>query len=398
MHGSKVGNDMADEYNGNALDALKLLIASGFKGFNNPTRWLKDSPEEVAAMPQMANGAFGYDFANRVSPTTMPLPTTINFEEQQPNLAAKSGLEYAPPTPEPRGGRYNFEANPPYASPLAQTIGNFSPISKEDTARGLDRSPRSVSELAPSSALYSHIKAFEGPFRATPFIDSYDAHGNPIHSVGYGSRAGMGDPAITPEDANNRMASDVKDVDSFIKSQFGDIKMSQNQYHALLSFGHNLGNGALQDIKPFIKAGDWQGAADKMQDYVHALDENGNMQVLRGLQNRREAEADMMLNKDVNSDHFGKAIIDLGEAAKGLKVFAPQQGAGNPAGPMSTPPQQDDGQARAMLMQLLQRNQQQQQQPAIATGQPNYAGSPGGSGIGNIIQLMAAARDHNKKR
>ena len=137
----------------------------------------------------------------------------------------------------------------------------------------------------------SLIKQFEG-FMAKPYICSGGAK-----TIGYGAtyypnglRVTMSDKPITEAQAStmlmNMLGSYEKSVDSFCRDD-----INQNQFDALVAFAYNVGVNALknstllkkvnknpQDItirKEFLK---WNKAAGK---------------VLKGLTNRRMAEADL---------------------------------------------------------------------------------------------------------
>jgi len=68
-------------------------------------------------------------------------------------------------------------------------------------------------------------------------------------------------------------------------------KLTVRQRIAMISFGFNLGTGAIDDLAPLLNRGEIKRAADKMLEYNHA----GGV-VVEGLTNRRKAERWMMLH------------------------------------------------------------------------------------------------------
>lgn len=68
-------------------------------------------------------------------------------------------------------------------------------------------------------------------------------------------------------------------------------RLTVRQRIALISFGFNLGPGAIDDLAPLLNRGEIKRAADKMLEYNHA----GGV-VVEGLTNRRKAERWMMLH------------------------------------------------------------------------------------------------------
>ena len=113
-------------------------------------------------------------------------------------------------------------------------------------------------------------------------------------SIGYGARAMPGETAISPQDAEARLASEAGKVGDFI-NQNVKVPLTQGQRTALTSFGYNLGTGqgGLSDLLPAVNSGNWQGVARQMQSYNRA-----GGQVNDGLVSRRKMEAGLLFQPD----------------------------------------------------------------------------------------------------
>jgi GH24 family phage-related lysozyme (muramidase) len=88
---------------------------------------------------------------------------------------------------------------------------------------------------------------------------------------------------------------------AWLRKEFKDVAMSRNQWMALASMAYNSrwnerGPTLIgPNLTRFIKDGDWQGAADEIRNRSNATKN-------RGLQIRREAEADMFLGTHPDLD------------------------------------------------------------------------------------------------
>lgn len=112
------------------------------------------------------------------------------------------------------------------------------------------------------------------------------------NSGGYGSRSAAGE-TFTPEKAEAYLTRDMQPAEDWINKNVPNATPEQRT--ALHSFGYNLGVGALDNLKPQIQAGDWQGVAQRMQLYNKArVGPGGALQPLDGLTARRAREAALL--------------------------------------------------------------------------------------------------------
>ena len=87
-------------------------------------------------------------------------------------------------------------------------------------------------------------------------------------------------------DSNNKYVKAVENL---------KVPMNENQYSALISFAYNLGAGIFTgNLLKAIKKQDWEDVARQMKLYNKAR-VNGKLTVLKGLDRRRKAEAELLL-------------------------------------------------------------------------------------------------------
>lgn len=140
------------------------------------------------------------------------------------------------------------------------------------------------------------IKQFEG-FRAAPYLDSVG-----IPTIGYGSttypggeKIGLHDPAITPDQGVQFLEYSLGLMSQAIAVLFQRVP-TLNQAAAMLCLTYNIGAGAFRGSTVLAKfnAGDVAGAADAFLafDKGHV---NGQLVVIPGLLNRRQAERAVFL-------------------------------------------------------------------------------------------------------
>lgn len=147
-------------------------------------------------------------------------------------------------------------------------------------------------ELKASENCIELIKEFEG-FTAKPVYDHSQ------YSVGYGSACGKDDypNGITKEQADQLLRKELLSIqtslDRFI-SRFG-LKLSQNQYDALMSFTYNLGPNWMNNSSTFRDAVT-EGAQGN--DFIFAITMwcNAGGSIVPGLVQRRLCEANLYLN------------------------------------------------------------------------------------------------------
>lgn len=95
------------------------------------------------------------------------------------------------------------------------------------------------------------VKQFEG-FRPKPYLDTAG-----VPTIGYGTirypngvRVTMKDPEITESKAIEYMMNDLKAFEKDVKSLTKTVKLTDNQYAALVSFAYNVGSDIDIDTSP----------------------------------------------------------------------------------------------------------------------------------------------------
>jgi len=125
------------------------------------------------------------------------------------------------------------------------------------------------------------IKGFEG-FLPTAKWD------NGQWSVGYGWAAEPGE-TVSLEQAESEFLGRLEPYAQAVRDRLG-VPVTQSVFNALVSAAWNLGVGELDPVFHSVNNGDNLGAANKLQEYVHAGGE-----VLEGLVNRRKAEGELIV-------------------------------------------------------------------------------------------------------
>lgn len=159
------------------------------------------------------------------------------------------------------------------------------------------------------------IQQFEG-LSLTPYYDSVG-----VLTIGYGHTQSVS-PGMTITFAQARelldqdIAAHATGIFKYIK-----VKLSQNQFDALASFHMNLGADILSGsaLLTHINRKNWSAAANEMKRYVYA-----GRAVLEGLVKRRNAEAALFLEGNVEKNHVkgGKITMQcLYEKGTDLKYF-----------------------------------------------------------------------------
>ena len=140
------------------------------------------------------------------------------------------------------------------------------------------------------------IKQFEGCA-----LKAYKCPAN-VWTIGYG-HTGMvdGKPicqgmVITQAKAEQLLKEDMDSNNKYVKAVENlKVPMNENQYSALISFAYNLGAGIFTgSLLKAIKKQDWEDVARQMKLYNKAR-VNGKLTVLKGLDRRRKAEAELLL-------------------------------------------------------------------------------------------------------
>lgn len=110
------------------------------------------------------------------------------------------------------------------------------------------------------------------------------------YSNGYGTKAVQGE-RINETEAQRRLEAAVAPLDAWL-SRNVKVPMTEDQRKGLISFGHNLGAGALQKLLPDINAGNWAAVAARMPSFNNALNEKtGQLEPVDALTERRQREA-----------------------------------------------------------------------------------------------------------
>ena len=114
-----------------------------------------------------------------------------------------------------------------------------------------------------------------------------------VPTIGFGSTRGveMG-MEISQERAEALLLEDVADFEEEV-NKCVEVPLTQNQFDALVSFSFNLGLGTLQrsTVRSALLRGDEEAAIDTLLKYRRA-----GGKILRGLERRRAAEADLFFS------------------------------------------------------------------------------------------------------
>ena len=127
------------------------------------------------------------------------------------------------------------------------------------------------------------IKGFEGFLPTAKWDDGQ-------WSVGYGWAAEPGE-TVSLEQAESEFLGRLEPYAQAVRDRLG-VPVTQSVFNALVSAAWNLGvwGGELDPVFHSVNNGDNLGAANKLQEYVHAGGE-----VLEGLVNRRKAEGELIV-------------------------------------------------------------------------------------------------------
>jgi lysozyme len=164
----------------------------------------------------------------------------------------------------------------------------------------VNNNEQNVQDIFFSNNAINLIKQFEG-FRSKAYKDAVG-----IWTIGYGSirragRAVVSTDVITESQAIELLRVDLQIFQNTVRNNFlprntggKQIKFTQNEWDALLSFTYNLGAGWSKNsgLKNLIVAGDKTGAANKLLEYSKA-----GGRVLPGLLRRRKTERDLFIRK-----------------------------------------------------------------------------------------------------
>lgn len=138
-----------------------------------------------------------------------------------------------------------------------------------------------------SDAGRKFIESFEGLF-----LHTYD-DGTGVLTIGYGHTSAAGLPHVAP-----RMTITKDQADAILSADLGAVEtdvnrlvkepINQNQFDALVSFHFNTGALARASVLRAVNAGSFEEVRGDLLLWCHA-----GGRFLKGLERRREAEADM---------------------------------------------------------------------------------------------------------
>jgi lysozyme len=131
------------------------------------------------------------------------------------------------------------------------------------------------------------IKNAEG-LRLTAYLD-----GGGVWTIGYGHtgadvRAGL---TIPLSEAERLLTRDLRTAEGHINDAV-EVKLTQDQFDALVSFVYNVGGGAFRSstLLKLLNAGDYEGAANQLLRW-----DKDNGKRVQGLANRRQEERKLFL-------------------------------------------------------------------------------------------------------
>lgn len=137
------------------------------------------------------------------------------------------------------------------------------------------------------------IKEHEG-LRLVAYLDSVG-----VWTIGYGDTGpdvvqGL---VITKEQAENRLSKRLVEFEGYVNRAV-KVKLTQNQFDALVSLVYNIGPTNFNDstLLRKLNAGDYAGAADQFLVWNKGR-VDGKLVVISGLVNRRNAERQLFLRK-----------------------------------------------------------------------------------------------------
>jgi lysozyme len=169
---------------------------------------------------------------------------------------------------------------------------------------------KNVSELSLSDKGFNFIKDYEKE-QLNLYNDAADnatiGYGHLVHfgKVGTNEEAEKDfKDGVTAEKATELLKKDVKDVAETLVKNYVKVKLSQNQFDALVSFAFNTGGLRSSTLLKNINAGD--ATCETIEENFRAwnkITKNGKKVESLGLTKRRIQEANMFNDGDYNSSH-----------------------------------------------------------------------------------------------
>lgn len=133
------------------------------------------------------------------------------------------------------------------------------------------------------------IKTAEG-LRLTAYLDT-----GGVWTIGYGHTGGDVREGLTIplSEAERLLTRDLRVAEGHVNDAV-KVKLTQNQFDALVSFVYNVGGGAFRSstLLKLLNAGDYDGAANQLPRW-----NKDNGRVVNGLTNRRREERELFLRK-----------------------------------------------------------------------------------------------------
>lgn len=150
------------------------------------------------------------------------------------------------------------------------------------------------------------IKSFEG-WRSKAYKDSVG-----VWTIGYGHTSMAGSPKVTPnmvitkEEGERILKKDLKKYEKAVLDSV-KVKLSQEQFDALVSFCYNVGPGNFRksSVLRFVNARRFSDVPSRLMLWNKA-----GGRVLRGLTRRRAAEGELWSSGTRESKHASAAIPD----------------------------------------------------------------------------------------
>lgn len=138
------------------------------------------------------------------------------------------------------------------------------------------------------------IREFEAGPHGGPALRSYLCPAG-IWTIGYGhTRTAKQGMTITPEQADTLLLQDLSEAERIVED-YVDVRLTDNQFAALVSFAFNVGAGSFSrsTLLRVLNAGEYGLVPDQLKRWVRA-----NGKVLAGLVRRRKEEATLWSTPD----------------------------------------------------------------------------------------------------
>jgi lysozyme len=128
-------------------------------------------------------------------------------------------------------------------------------------------------------------------------LKAYMPTPNDVPTIGYGHTKGVKlGQVITKEQAEVFLREDLKVAEDTV-NKLVKVKITQNQFDALVSLVFNIGTGnfANSSVLKFLNAGNYKAAADRFRLWNKQKQKDGSFKELGGLTKRREQERELFL-------------------------------------------------------------------------------------------------------